>query len=482
MSEARSTGLVQYLLQYNEILALLALDFAGAIGTGVDTCIDNALPKIGSFAAAEHCYVFMIDNETQMSHRVYSWSAVENGSPRFQSIPMSELAWLGAEGTQMYRAADLPPIARADLGASPEAMLMFAPMVVNDELIGFVGLTSSEEARPLHAYDARLLGYAASLFTTALERRRVEHAQVEEAGVMRALIDSLPDYLYAKDTESRFLLNNLAHAELVGEKSPYDMRGKSDFDYFPPEHQRGYLEDEQIILETGKIVNHEEPLLAADGSQRWMHVIKAPYRDSTGNIIGIVGMSRDITERKMMEDALREARDELERRVSERTAELMEAHNRLQEEMIERQSLQQRIIEAQKQAILELSTPIIPIFDQIIVMPLVGSIDTDRAQDIMRALLSGISQYHAKIVILDITGVPLVDTGVANHLNKTVMAARLKGTQTIVTGISDAIAETIIELGIDWGDIETLRDLQSGLHGALNRMGFKLVRGVLKSQ
>jgi rsbT co-antagonist protein RsbR len=79
-------------------------------------------------------------------------------------------------------------------------------------------------------------------------------------------------------------------------------------------------------------------------------------------------------------------------------------------------------------------------------------------------------------VILDITGVATVDSGVANHLNKTIQAARLKGASTIITGISDAVAETIVDLGIDWTGVETLADLQTGLVVALNRLGVKLTR------
>ncbi len=98
-----------------------------------------------------------------------------------------------------------------------------------------------------------------------------------------------------------------------------------------------------------------------------------------------------------------------------------------------------------------------------------------RAQDIMRALLRGVSEYHAEFVILDVTGVPIMDTGVVNHLNKTIQAARLKGAQTIVTGISDAVAEAVVDLGIDWGAVETLSDLRTGLVVALDRLGVQLV-------
>jgi PAS domain S-box-containing protein len=135
----------------------------------------------------------------------------------------------------------------------------------------------------------------------------------------------------------------------------------------------------------------------------------------------------------------------------------------------EREQLQQEVIQAQQEAIKELSTPVIPLMEGVIVMPLVGSIDTLRARDVTRSLLAGISEHQAKVVIVDITGVTVVDTGVVNYLNKTIQAAKLKGARTIVTGISDAVAETIVELGIDWSNIETLRDLQSGLAVALDK-------------
>jgi anti-anti-sigma regulatory factor len=142
--------------------------------------------------------------------------------------------------------------------------------------------------------------------------------------------------------------------------------------------------------------------------------------------------------------------------------------------------LQQQVIEAQQQAIKELSTPVIPIMEApdgsggVIAMPLIGSVDSMRARDITRALLAGISAHRAKIVILDVTGVPIVDSGVAAHLNRSVQAARLKGARVIVTGISDAVAETIVELDIDWSKIETLSDLQTGLVVALESLSIKL--------
>jgi rsbT co-antagonist protein RsbR len=136
--------------------------------------------------------------------------------------------------------------------------------------------------------------------------------------------------------------------------------------------------------------------------------------------------------------------------------------------------LQQEVIEAQQHAIAELSTPVIPIMDRIIVLPLIGSIDSLRARDVTRNLLAGITQHRAKVVILDVTGVGLMDTGIVNHLNKTIQAARLKGAQTIVTGVSDAVAEAIVDLGIDWSGVTTLANLQTGLIVALHSVGMQL--------
>jgi anti-anti-sigma regulatory factor len=163
----------------------------------------------------------------------------------------------------------------------------------------------------------------------------------------------------------------------------------------------------------------------------------------------------------------------LEEQVATRTAELEESYK-------EQEHLHRQVLDAQQQIIHELSTPVIPIMDApdgaggIIVMPLVGSIDSVRAKDIMRALLAGIRTHRARVVILDITGVPSVDSGVANHLNKTIQAAQLKGTRTIITGISDAVAEAVVDLGVDWSGVETLGDLQTGLVAALAKIGRRI--------
>jgi PAS domain S-box-containing protein len=275
---------------------------------------------------------------------------------------------------------------------------------------------------------------------------------------------NIPDHIYFKDVESRFTQINRAHSLHFGLNDPAEAVGKSDFDFFPPEQAQVKFEQEQEIIRTGQpILVMEEP----DGIGEWTLTTKMPLRDENGDIIGTFGISHNITDLKQTQAALEKAHAEMEQQVQERTAEL-------QREIIERERvqaesvrLQQEVIETQERAIQELSTPIIPVLEGVIVMPLIGSIDSLRARDITRALLAGITQHRARMVILDVTGVPLVDSGVANHLNKTIQAARLKGTRTIVTGISEAVAEIIVDLGIDWSHIETMSDLQTGLRAVL---------------
>lgn len=171
---------------------------------------------------------------------------------------------------------------------------------------------------------------------------------------------------------------------------------------------------------------------------------------------------------------LQTARNSLE----QHRAQLQVANAQLQQEIAEREKaeaararLQQEIIATQRETLKKLSTPIIPVIDRVIVLPLIGHVDAVRAKDITRALLAGISTHRAKVVILDITGVPLVDSGVAAHLDKAIQAARLKGARTIITGISDAVAEALVDLGLDWSKLETRRDLQTGLLAALRSLG-----------
>jgi rsbT co-antagonist protein RsbR len=130
-----------------------------------------------------------------------------------------------------------------------------------------------------------------------------------------------------------------------------------------------------------------------------------------------------------------------------------------------------------QQAIRELSTPIIRVHERVLLMPLVGTIDTQRAQQVMETLLIRVIEDKAKVVILDIAGVPVVDTRVADHLLQTNSAVRLLGAQTIITGISGTVARTLVQLGVDVSNVQTQSQLTDGIERALAIVG-KQIRDV----
>ncbi|MDC3957056.1 STAS domain-containing protein [Polyangium jinanense] len=136
----------------------------------------------------------------------------------------------------------------------------------------------------------------------------------------------------------------------------------------------------------------------------------------------------------------------------------------------ERLALKQEIIDAQKQALRELSTPLIPVAENIIVMPLVGTIDSVRAQAVLEALLEGVTRYQARMTILDITGVQVMDGEVTSALVKAAQAVKLLGAQAILTGIQPRIAKTLVELDADLSTVMTLSTVREGISYALRRV------------
>jgi rsbT co-antagonist protein RsbR len=129
------------------------------------------------------------------------------------------------------------------------------------------------------------------------------------------------------------------------------------------------------------------------------------------------------------------------------------------------------IIQRQQQEMLELSTPVVQLWDRIVALPLIGTLDSARAQIVMENLLEAVVESKAEIVIIDITGVPTVDTLVAQHLLKTAAAAKLMGAECIISGIRPQIAQTIVHLGVELPQVATKADLQSAFAHALKRTG-----------
>ncbi|MEP7188431.1 MAG: STAS domain-containing protein [Roseiflexaceae bacterium] len=134
----------------------------------------------------------------------------------------------------------------------------------------------------------------------------------------------------------------------------------------------------------------------------------------------------------------------------------------------------EQLIQNQAFQIRQLSTPLMPLYTGVLVLPLVGAIDTYRASQIMEVLLEGIARAQAEVVIIDITGVPLVDTGVSNSLIQAARAAQLLGTRVVLVGISAEIAQTMVQLGIDLTHLTIRANLQSGIEYAFDLQGFAI--------
>lgn len=134
----------------------------------------------------------------------------------------------------------------------------------------------------------------------------------------------------------------------------------------------------------------------------------------------------------------------------------------------------ERVIRKQQDSIRELSTPVLPVRERLLIMPIIGVLDSERAQQLTQQLLTGIRTHRAKVVVIDVTGAPEVDESVANHLVRTVDASRLMGASVIITGLSPEIAQTLVTIGVDLSKMNTIGDLQGGLEEAERLLGYSV--------
>jgi rsbT co-antagonist protein RsbR len=136
----------------------------------------------------------------------------------------------------------------------------------------------------------------------------------------------------------------------------------------------------------------------------------------------------------------------------------------------------ERIIREQQAAIRELSTPVLRVRDRLLILPIIGGLDSQRARQLTQQLLGAIRETRARMVVIDITGVGMIDLTVANHLVQTVEAARLMGARAIITGLSSEVAQTLVDLGVELSMMQTVGDLQGGLEEAERLLGYTVSR------
>lgn len=267
----------------------------------------------------------------------------------------------------------------------------------------------------------------------ALRARVAELEQRErELRIFKEITDSAPDGVLLSNMEGMIIYSNRAWAGMTG--LPDGGVGRPSLDQIHPDERNSVMVAFEQLAERGAW-DGEWTYVRADGDTFPGHVTIVMLNDAQGAPQAVAGIIRDLSEQRRAEE--------------------------------ERATLQEQVIDAQRAALREVSTPLIPLAEDVVVMPLVGAIDSARAQQIMEVLLEGIAQHQADTVLLDISGVRVVDTQVADALLRSARAVQLLGAQIILTGISADVAQTIVHLGADMGRIMTRANLQDGLRYAL---------------
>jgi len=218
------------------------------------------------------------------------------------------------------------------------------------------------------------------------------------------------------------------------------------------------------VLETGSVE-------ALQAYARSLSERIIPRGVETDEVVGIVLLLRDVLARSLFKKY--QADFELLNRVLDAYE---PAANRIANTVaVSFVQERERIIRQQQEAIRELSTPVLQVRERLLILPIIGVIDAHRARQLTEQLLRGIRQNRAKVVVIDITGVPTIDSTVANHLVQTVEASRLMGASVIITGLSSEIAQTLVTIGVDLSKMNAVGDLQGGIEEAERLLGYKVI-------
>jgi PAS domain S-box-containing protein len=257
----------------------------------------------------------------------------------------------------------------------------------------------------------------------------------ERAHLLQAVLDYSPSVVFVKALDGQYLLVNRKTATLYA-RTQDELLGRYDADFFPPEAVRAMREKDNEVLARNEPLQFEESV-TFHGDVRHYVTIKFPIMGLDGAPMGVCGIATDVTVQKQQE--------------------------------AERLLMREQVIAAQDEALRELSTPLVPIAEGVVAMPLVGAIDNKRAELIVTALLDGVSQQGVHTAIMDITGVRTVDSHVAEALVRAARAVGLLGARVVVTGIRPEVARTLVDLGADLQGIVTRATLRSAIAYALGR-------------
>src|SRR6187431_2679656 len=248
-------------------------------------------------------------------------------------------------------------------------------------------------------------------------------------------------------------VRRIAEAHLLSAMTPQEISSETTSVY------DNYVE----VLETGSVAALQR--YARDLSERII-----PRGVETHEVVGIVLLLRDVLARSLFEK-YREDFDLLNRVLDAYEPAANRIANTVAVSFVEQR---ERVIRDQQDALLELSTPVLQVRERLLILPIIGVLDTARAQQLTEQLLHGIRAHRAKLVVIDITGVPNVDEAVANSLVDTVTASRLMGADVIITGLSSEIAQTLVTIGVDLSKVNAVGDLQGGIEEAERLLGYQV--------
>jgi len=243
-------------------------------------------------------------------------------------------------------------------------------------------------------------------------------------------------------------------------------------------HLLGAMTAQEVADETASVYDNYVEVLATGSVEELQHYARdlseriIPRGVETDEVVGIVLLLRDVLARSLFE----KFQDDFA--LLNRVLDAYEpAANRIANTVaVSFVDERERVIRQQQDSIRELSTPVLPVRERLLILPIVGVLDTERAQQLTEQLLNGIRTHRARVVVIDITGAPEVDESVANHLVRTVDASRLMGASVIITGLSPEIAQTLVTIGVDLSKMNTIGDLQGGLEEAERLLGFTVTR------
>jgi rsbT co-antagonist protein RsbR len=293
---------------------------------------------------------------------------------------------------------------------------------------------------------------------TPTKPRIAKSARVTEADevVREALLPELVAHLRRNRTLLREeWARRITNAQLLTAMTPEEIFSEATSVY------DNYVE----VLETGSVEALQD--YARNLSERII-----PRGVETDEVLGIVLLLRDVLARSLFEkyqddfDLLNRVLDAYE-----------PAANRIANTVgVSFVQERERVIRQQQEAIRELSTPVLQVRERLVILPIIGVLDGQRARQLTEQLLRGIRSNRAKVVVIDITGVPEIDSTVANHLVQTVEASRLMGASVIITGLSSEIALTLVTLGVDLSKMNAVGDLQGGIEEAERLLGYSVTR------